>query len=95
MKLGIVTLAALAAITCSRMAVAGNVNQGAVVKVADQVVVEPAPPLWRRHRHAPPYYVEYPVACGAVLFPRSSLCAGRPAAFGPYATYPFNYYRSY
>jgi hypothetical protein len=64
-----------------------------VIKVADQDVAAPAPRLRRPHRlvrynDSPPP----PVACEAVLFPRSPRCAGRPAAYGPYATYPWNLY---
>jgi hypothetical protein len=49
-----------------------------VIKVADQVT----PPLIRVKRnrgyYRPAYVPYYPVACEAVRFPQSPLCAGRP-----------------
>ena len=33
-------------------------------------------------------YSPYPFACEAVIFPRSPLCAGRPAYFDPWYTPP-------
>jgi hypothetical protein len=97
MKLGIVILAALAVMTCSRMAVAGDADHGLVIKAADKAVEEPVVRFKRLHRFVRPlpYYSEPPIACEAVVFPRSPLCAGRPAAYGPYATFPWNYYWSY
>ena len=98
MKLGITIFAALAAMACGCIASAGEINQVLVAKVADQFVATPAPRI-RRHRFAVHAYEPLeplpPVACEAVLFPRSPLCAGRPAAYGPYATYPYNFYWSY
>jgi hypothetical protein len=41
-----------------------------------------------RLRVQPPY----PVACEAVIFPRSRLCAGRPANYGPYVFFPFSWF---
>jgi hypothetical protein len=95
MKFGIAMLAALTLVACCRAAVAGGIDQAVVVKVADQAVLELAPRL-RRHRHvvrAPAY--PYPAACESVFFPRSPQCAGRPAAFGPYAPYPWDRYVSF
>jgi len=34
----------------------------------------------------------YPRACESVIFPRSPLCAGRPATLGPYAPFPWNFF---
>jgi hypothetical protein len=96
MKFEIAFLTALAVVACGRTAAAGEVDNAVVVKVADLAVVEPAPRL-RPHRHIhirPPSY-PYPAACESVLFPRSPLCAGRPAAFGPYAPYPWDRYVAY
>jgi hypothetical protein len=52
-------------------------------------------PLWPTTRgYIVGYYpLWYPGACEAVIFPRSPLCAGRPASFWPYA--PWNYYVYY
>jgi hypothetical protein len=60
--------------------------------------VEPAPQVYRRHyrhivRPLPDPY-PYPMACESVLFPRSPLCAGRPASYGYYAPWPWNFYSS-
>jgi hypothetical protein len=100
MKFGIALLAALTFVACCRIAAAGEIDRAVVVKVADQAVLEPAPRL-RRHRYVVrPYVVRppadpYPAACESVFFPRSPQCAGRPAAFGPYAPYPWDRYVSY
>lgn len=90
--------AVLAVMACAAAAVpghvmAGDVDHALVIKVADQDVLLPAPRLRRSHRVLVrwPYY---PVACEAVLYPRSPACAGRPAHFGFYATYPWNHYWS-
>ncbi len=95
MKLGITILAALALITFNRVPAAEEPSQNFVIKVADQIGTNP--PLWpTRPRHGLAYHRShtwYPVACEAVIFPRSPLCAGRPASFGPYAPYPWNLYR--
>ena len=90
MKFGIAFLATVTAMGCGRIAAAGQIDKAVVIKVADQAVV--ALPL-RPHRHA--RLLTYPAACEAVLFPRSPLCAGRPASYGPYAPYPWNLYWSY
>jgi hypothetical protein len=95
MKLGITIFAALAAVACGGIASADEINQALVAKVADQIVVTPAPRIRRHRLVVRPYEPLPPVACEAVLFPRSPLCAGRPAAYGPYATYPYNFYWSY
>jgi hypothetical protein len=96
MKLGItIFAAALAVMACGCIAAAGEINQAPVAKVADQIVMTPAPRIRRHSLAVHPYEPLHPVACEAVLFPRSPLCAGRPAAYGPYATYPYNYYWSY
>jgi hypothetical protein len=95
MKFGIAILAALAVVGCGRIAVAGEIDRGAVVKVADQAVVTPAARRYRRpNDYVAPVYPS-PVACGAVLFPRSPLCVDHPALYGYYATFPWNFYWSY
>jgi hypothetical protein len=102
MKFGITISAALAVIAGNPLAVAGQAVAGetdraVVVKVADQDVVVSAPRVRRSHRflvrQPDPY--PYPLACESVLFPRSPACVGRPAAYGFYATYPWNYYYKY
>jgi hypothetical protein len=97
MKFGIAILTALAIVACGRIALADENDKAVVVKAADQAVVEPAPRLYGRpHRHVVrPLPYPYPAACEAVLFPRSPLCAGRPASYGYYAPYPWNLYWSY
>jgi hypothetical protein len=102
MKFGITISAALAIMAGNYFAmpgqaVAGNTDQAVVVKVADQDVVVPAPRVRRSHRflvRLPDSY-PYPLACESVLFPRSPACAGRPAAYGFYANFPWNHYKSY
>ena len=97
MKLGITILAALALIALDRVSAAEAPSQRLMIKVADQAGFQE--PLWSsrpRHRFAHHRsYVSYPVACEAVIFPRSPLCTGRPAAFGPYGTFPRNLYWYY
>jgi hypothetical protein len=95
MKLRITIFAALAVTACGSIASAGEINQALVVKVADQIVAAPAPQIRHHRLVVRPYEPLPPVACEAVLFPRSPLCAGRPAAYGPYATFPYNSYWSY
>jgi hypothetical protein len=100
MKFGITVFAALGVIACGHVAMlgqaaAGDADQAAVIKVADQDVVLR---VRRSHRvlvPREPYDYPYPVACESVLFPRSPACAGRPAAYGPYATYPWNFHWSH
>ncbi len=97
MKLGVAILAGLALIAFNRVSAAQQTSQNSVIKVADPVGTYP--PQWPiRPRHRLIYYrsySSYPVACEAVIFPRSPLCAGRPASFGPYAPYPWNSYLYY
>ena len=92
MKLGITILAALVLIAFDQLAAAQELNQRPVIKFADQVGLWPG-----RTRHASAHhrsYGGYPVACEAVIFPRSPLCAGRPATFGPYGPFhlPWTYW---
>jgi hypothetical protein len=49
-----------------------------------------ATPALTRHRSHDYYesYRPYPVACEAVIYPRSPLCARRPAYFDPWYTAP-------
>jgi hypothetical protein len=94
MKLAITILAALALVAFNQVSAAAQTRQNFVVKVADRVGTYP--PQWPiRPRHRFIYYRSYglyPVACEAVIFPRTPLCAGRPASFGPYAPFPWNTY---
>jgi hypothetical protein len=58
----------------------------------------PLTPFRPRDRHHVARYQPYPftpVACEAVIFPRSAECAGRPARFSPYSTLPFSAYVYY
>jgi hypothetical protein len=68
-----------------------------VIKVADRIGTNPplSPVRLRRGLAHQPSYSWYPAACEAVIFPRSPLCAGRPASFGPYAPYPWYLYWYY
>ena len=98
MKRGIIILAALALTAAfNRVSAAEQASQNFFIRVADQVGTYP--PRWPgKLRHVLTYrhlYGSYPVACEAVIFPRSPLCVGRPAAFGPYAPYPWNSYIYY
>lgn len=96
MKLRITILAAFALIAFDRVSAAEEPSQR-LFRVADKVGIDR--PLWPTrspHRLAHQRsYSRYPVACEAVIFPRSPLCAGRPAAFGPYAPYPWNTFLYY
>jgi hypothetical protein len=97
MKLGIAISAALALIAFTEVSAAQQPSQSPVIKVAHQIgMYPPQGPL------TPPYrlvyyrsYGLYPVACEAVIFPRSPLCAGRPASFGPYELFPWSSYVYY
>jgi hypothetical protein len=96
MKLRITIFAALALIAFDRVSAAEESSQSLLIKIADQVGMNrssrPNGP-WHGlpHRHT---YGVYPVACEAVIFPRSPFCAGRPATFGPYGPFhlPWNYW---
>jgi hypothetical protein len=93
MKLAITILAALALVAFNQFSAAAQTSQNLVIKVADRVGTYP--PQWpTRPRHLFVYYRSYgyPAACEVVIFPRSPLCAGRPASFGPYAPFPWNMY---
>ena len=97
MKLRIATLAALTVVAVNQVCVAEQTNQNFVITVADRVgAIPPSRPVRLRHGFAK-YRLHgvYPVACEAVIFPRSALCAGRPASFGPYAPHPWNLYVYY
>ena len=92
MKLAITILAAVALVAFNQDFAAAQTRQDLVIKVADRVGAYT--PQWpTRPRHLIVYYRSYglyPGACEAVIFPRSPLCAGRPASHGPYAPYPWN-----
>ena len=92
MKLTITISAALALVAFNQVPAFAQTGQNFVIKVADRVGMYP--PQWpTRPRHRFVYYSSYglyPVACEGVIFPRSPLCAGRPASFGPYAPFPWN-----
>jgi len=95
MKLRIAILAALALIAFDRVSAAEESSGRLLIKVADQDdLIRPPQPNRQRHaRHGHGYYRPYgglPVACESVIFPRSPLCAGRPATFGPFAPFPWN-----
>ena len=98
MKLGVTILAALALIAFDRVAAAEEASQRILIKVADEVGMKrplrpnrPRDGLTYQQSHSG---YEYPVACEAVIFPRSPLCAGRPATFGRYGPFhlPWNYW---
>jgi hypothetical protein len=97
MKLAITISAALALVAFNQVCAAAQTHQNLVIKVADNVGTYP--PQWPiRPRHRFVYYRSsglYPVSCEAAIFPRSPLCAGRPASFGPYAPFPWNTYLYY
>jgi hypothetical protein len=97
MKLAITISAALALVAFNHVSATAQTHQNLVIKVADRVGTYP--PQWPiRPRHRFVYYRSYglnPVACEAVIFPRSPLCAGHPASFGPYGTFPWNTYLYY
>jgi hypothetical protein len=103
MKLAITISAAVALVAFSQFAAAAQtrqdfvVEQGFAIKVVDRVGTYP--PQWpARPRHRFVYYRSYGLylaACAAVIFPRSPLCAGRPASFGSYAPFPWNTWSYY
>jgi hypothetical protein len=96
-------LVALCLIGFDRVSWAEEPNQHLLARVADQASLKrPASPNRPRHgsasrrpyasyEHPAPGY-EFPAACEALIFPRSPLCAGRPATFGPYAPFPWNFF---
>jgi hypothetical protein len=96
MKLRITIVIAFALIAFDRVSAAEAPSQRLVIKIADQVGMKQPPwPNGPRHGLAQDRsYGRYPVACEAVIFPRSPLCAGRPATFGPYGPFhfPWNYW---
>jgi hypothetical protein len=96
MKVGITILAALVLIVFNRVSAAEESGQRLVIKIADQAGTN-RPPWPDRRRYDLAHRRSsggYPVACEAVIFPRSPLCAGRPATFGPYGGFhlPWNYW---
>jgi hypothetical protein len=97
MKFGIAISAAFALTALTGVSAAEQISQSLVIKVTDQIgMYPPQGPIRLRHRfvHRPLYGLS-PVACEAVIFPRSPLCAGRTASFGPYAPFPWNSYLYY
>jgi hypothetical protein len=52
------------------------------------IFATPALTHHRSHRYEYESYRPYPVACEAVIYPRSPLCAGRPSYFDPWYTAP-------
>jgi hypothetical protein len=99
MKPWIAISATLLAMTFSRAATADVVYQPFIINPAYQVPMGPLTAFQPRHhrRHVARYepYEWTPVACEAVIFPRSPLCTGRPARFSPYSEFPFNLYVYY
>jgi hypothetical protein len=89
----IMILAALALIAFDQVSAAEEPSQRLMIKDADHQVG-----MWpNRTRQGLAHHRSYggpPVACEAVIFPRSPLCAGRPATFGPYGPFhlPWNYW---
>jgi hypothetical protein len=84
--------------TFSHTATAEVVYSPFMVNPAYQVPMGPLTPFRPRDRHHVARYQPYPwtpVACEAVIFPRSPLCDGRPARFSPYSTLPFSAYVYY
>ena len=93
--LRIAIFGALALIAFNRVSAAEESSQGLLINVANEVGTYQPPRSDRPWR--PPArersYGAYPVACEAVIFPRSPLCAGRPATFGPHVPHwPWNYW---
>jgi hypothetical protein len=69
-----------------------------MVNPSYHVPMGPLTPFQPRDRHHVARYQPYPftpVACEAVIFPRSAECAGRPARFSPYSALPFSAYVYY
>jgi hypothetical protein len=98
MKPWIAISAALAATTFSHAAAADVVFHPFMINPAYEVPVGPLTPFRPYHRGHVARYQPYPwtpVACEAVIFPRSPLCTGRPAHFSPYSPYPFSTYVYY
>jgi hypothetical protein len=97
MKPWIAISAALAVMTFGRVAAAEVVYHPFGINPAYQVPTGPLTPFQPRYRHVARYqpYPWTPVACEAVIFPRSPLCVGRPARFSPYAEFPWNLYAYY
>jgi hypothetical protein len=100
MKPWIAISAALAVMTFSHAANADVVYHPFGINPAYQVPTGPLTPFrpYHHHRRHVAHYQPYewtPVACEAVIFPRSPLCTGRPAHFSPYSEFPFNLYVYY
>jgi hypothetical protein len=99
MKTWIALSAAVAAATTFNHAASAEVVYNPfMVNPAYQVPMGPLTPFQPRGRYHAARYQPYPwtpVACEAVIFPRSPLCAGRPARFSPYSTLPFSLYVYY
>jgi hypothetical protein len=91
-------VAALSTMIFSHAATADVVYHPFGMNPAYQVpTTGPLTPFEPRHRYVARYqpYPWTPAACEAVIFPRSPLCAGRPASFGPYSAFPYNMYVYY
>jgi hypothetical protein len=99
MKLSITMLTALALVAFDRVSVAEEQSQRFLIKVADQAELKrplwPSRPLRGHTDHRSNSWHEYSIACESVIFPRNPLCAGRPATFGPYAPFPWNFFWYY
>jgi hypothetical protein len=89
MKPSIAISAAIAMMTFNGIAKAEVVDHPFMINPAYQVTVGPLTPFRPRHvvRYQP---LSAPVACEAVIFPRSPLCAGRPSRYSPYTDFPWN-----
>jgi hypothetical protein len=98
MKPWIAISAAFAVMTVSHAATADVVYHPFMINPAYQVPTGPLTlyrPYHRRHVARDQPYQWTPVACEAVIFPRSPLCTGRPARFSPYSEFPWNTYVYY
>jgi hypothetical protein len=95
MKPSIAIAAAVATMTFNGVAKADVVYHPFMINPAYQVPVGPLTPHQPRHVVRSQPLGAPPVACEAVIFPRSPVCAGRPARFSPYAHFPWNAYVYY
>ena len=93
--LKITVLAALVLLSLGRASLAVD-SSSFLLTVADQRPVRAVPKTSRHdHIYQRPYRFDggYPFACEAVIFPRTPLCAGRPAAtFGPNVPWDLYWY---
>jgi len=84
----LIAISAVVAMMTFNVAKADVVYPPFMVNPAYQVPIGPLTPFQPRHVVRQPLLA--PVACEAVIFPRSPLCAGRPARYSPYADFPWS-----